>query len=91
MTVFSIDRNGLIFVNRDEIGEEALTARVQEAIGAGDRQKIILFAGDPELSYPVAVEFLDKPRAAGAENVSLVADEIIVPEWWFQTSNPDYS
>lgn len=72
--VISVDKEGEIYVNKDQVALEnlleALTARMND-LGKYD----VIFRGDREIGYDLFVTILDISKRAGATSFSVEHDE----------------
>jgi biopolymer transport protein ExbD len=69
--VVSIDRDGKIFVNTDEIPLENLKAALQQRLAKVERKQVN-FRGDRAMRYELFVRVMDIAKEAGAVQLNLV-------------------
>ena len=71
----SIDRDGAIFVDRDETAWERLTARVSDAAGDADpAEKAIFVRADGRAPYQAVARVMARLSAAGFTKLNLITD-----------------
>lgn len=71
--VLSIDREGRLFIKKDEIAPEDLAARL-DAMAKGDKGQVIYIRGDRELPYGKIMTVMGDVSQAGFASVSLVGE-----------------
>lgn len=72
--VVRLDREGRIFLNRDEVPPAAFPGRLQQAVAGGGQ--VVFFAADGSLPYGRVAEFMDLCRDNGAKNLGIVFEEM---------------
>ncbi|MES2861560.1 MAG: ExbD/TolR family protein [Pseudomonadota bacterium] len=71
----SIDRDGAIFVQRDETAFDALTERVSDAAGETDRETLSIFVrADGRAPYQAVARVMARLSAAGFTKLNLITD-----------------
>ena len=71
----SIDRDGAIFVQRDETAYDALTERVAEAAEGTDRDDLSIFVrADGRAPYQAVARVMARLSAAGFTKLNLITD-----------------
>jgi biopolymer transport protein TolR len=71
----SIDRDGAIFVQRDETAFDALTERVTDAAGDTDREELSIFVrADGRAPYQAVARVMARLSAAGFTRLNLITD-----------------
>ena len=71
----SIDREGAIFVQRDETAYDALTERVAEAAEGTDREELSIFVrADGRAPYQAVARVMARLSAAGFTKLNLITD-----------------
>ena len=71
----SIDREGAIFVQRDETAYDALTERVAEAADGTDRDELSIFVrADGRAPYQAVARVMARLSAAGFTKLNLITD-----------------
>ena len=71
----SIDREGAIFVQRDETAYDALTERVAEAADGTDREELSIFVrADGRAPYQAVARVMARLSAAGFTKLNLITD-----------------
>lgn len=76
--ILRYDKDGNAFINKQRIPLTEFGARLEQTL-KGNTGKMVFFAGDPEASYDETVDFLDTARAAGAENIGIIVEDIWQP------------
>ena len=76
--ILRYDKDGNAFINKQRVPLAEFGAKLQQTL-KGNTGKMVFFAGDPEAPYDETVEFLDAARAAGAENIGLIVEDIWQP------------
>ena len=64
-----------IMINKDEVTPEQFPQRLREIL-KGNTSKMVFFAGDRDVNYENAMQFLDMARASGAHNIGIIVEEI---------------
>lgn len=67
--------DGRIMINKEQFTAEQFPVRIQEIL-KGNTSKMVFFAGDKELNYESAIKFLDTARAAGAQNIGIIVEDL---------------
>ena len=71
----SIDRDGAIFVARDETAYDALIERVSDAAGDTDKDKLSIFVrADGRAPYQAVARVMARLSAAGFTRLNLITD-----------------
>jgi biopolymer transport protein TolR len=71
----SIDQEGAIFVQRDEIAYDALIERVTDAAGETDREELSVFVrADGRAPYQAVARVMARLSAAGFTKLNLITD-----------------
>lgn len=73
--VLRITDDGRFMINKEEIQKEQFANRLREIL-KGNTSKMIFFSGAPEVKYEEAIAFLDLARAAGANNIGIIVDDV---------------
>lgn len=71
--VITVDRNGRIFIDRDQISYEEFAASIKAIAERRGRDGVYL-RGDKDVAYGEVVRVMAAMRAAGVEDVGLVAE-----------------
>ena len=71
--VVSIDKDGKVFLIKEELAEDAILPRLT-ALAAQDAEQIVLVRGDTEIQYGRLMEIMGKISTAGFQKVSLIAN-----------------
>ena len=64
-----------VMINSDRVSLADFPQRLREVL-KGRTGKMIFFAGDPKVEYEETMRFLDMARAAGAQNIGIIVDEM---------------
>jgi biopolymer transport protein ExbD len=64
-----------VMINNDFVPVEEFPQRLREVL-KGRTGKMVFFAGDPAVEYEETMRFLDAARAAGAQNIGIIVDEL---------------
>jgi biopolymer transport protein TolR len=67
--------DGRIMINKEAFTPEQFPVKIQEIL-KGNTSKMVFFAGDKDLNYEQAVKFLDTARAAGAQNIGIIVEDL---------------
>lgn len=70
----SVAVDGSVFIDSEEIPEEALEARIRELVERSPDKQIIL-KGDRGADYGVVIHVLDLARSAGATGIQMSAEK----------------
>jgi len=73
--VMTVDKNGVIMVNRHVIARKELATRLPRMLAAKEN-KVLYFDADDDAPYGVAATVMDAARAAGAVSIALMAQKI---------------
>lgn len=73
--VLSVDRAGVMRVNRVEMSEAELPERLRRLLAAKD-QKVVFFDADDEAPYAATVHAMDLAKAGGATNIAILTEKI---------------
>jgi biopolymer transport protein TolR len=71
--VLSIDKDGKVFLAKDELADDAILPRLT-ALAAQDAEQIVLVRGDKEIPYGRLMEIMGQVSTAGFHKVSLIAE-----------------
>jgi biopolymer transport protein TolR len=71
--VLSIDKDGKVFLAREELADDAILPRLS-ALAAQDAEQIVLVRGDKEIQYGRLMEIMGQVSTAGFHKVSLIAE-----------------
>jgi biopolymer transport protein TolR len=71
--VLSIDKDGKVFLAKDELADDAILPRLT-ALAAQDAEQIVLVRGDKEIQYGRLMEIMGQVSTAGFHKVSLIAE-----------------
>jgi biopolymer transport protein ExbD len=72
--VVRLDRQGRIFLNRDEVAAAAFPGRLRQALtGHGG---MVFFAADGDLPYARVADFMELCRDNGARNLGIVFEDL---------------
>ncbi len=74
LSVF-LKSDGRIFVNEKEVTLDSLVMVLQDAAG-GQIPETLLIQGDQTITYNVLIQVMDRIRALGWENISLVTEKV---------------
>ncbi|HTS81991.1 MAG TPA: biopolymer transporter ExbD [Myxococcaceae bacterium] len=75
--VVTIDPNGTIKLNSEQLDDEAFKTRIKRALAAKTyEEKIVFFIPDDKAPYPRVVQALDWTRAAGAYILGVVTEPV---------------
>ena len=69
----TIDSNGTVYLQKQEVGQEQLVARLQAITGAKPDTKIFV-RGDQAIQYGTVMQVMGQISAAGFKRVSLMAE-----------------
>ena len=73
----SIDQAGAIFIDRDEVGFDALLAGVGQAIGEADREDAPIFVrADGRAPYQAVARVMARLSAGGFTKLTLITDTV---------------
>jgi biopolymer transport protein TolR len=71
----SIDRDGAIFVQRDETAFDALVERVSDAAGETEREELSVFVrADGRAPYQAVARVMARLSASGFTKINLITD-----------------
>jgi biopolymer transport protein TolR len=73
--ILSVTKDRKMYVERDELGEDALLKRLREELTAQPGRKVLL-KGDERLTYGDVRKAMEIARKAGARGISLGVQEI---------------
>ncbi len=73
--IFRYNADKQIFINKEEVSATEFPQRVRDIL-KGNTGKMVFFAGDPDLDYAAAMNFLDMARSAGAENIGIIVENL---------------
>lgn len=73
--VVTITNNGRVFLNRDEVSKEKLAQQLSIAIDK-NKDKLIIFRSDKEVSLQQAVEIMDIAKGVGAKKFLIATEQI---------------
>jgi biopolymer transport protein TolR len=76
--VVSIDKGGKVFLDKEELSDEAILARLT-AMATQDGEQVVLVRGDKEIQYGRLMEVMGQVSAAGFRKVSLIAEKAPAP------------
>jgi len=65
----------LVMINEERLSLGEFPQRLREVL-KGRTGKMVFFAGDPDVEYEDTMRFLDIARAAGAQNIGIIVDEL---------------
>jgi biopolymer transport protein TolR len=71
--VLSIDKEGKVFLAKEELAEDAIVTRLT-ALAAEDAEQIVLVRGDKEIQYGRLMEVMGQVSTSGFKKVSLIAE-----------------
>lgn len=72
--IVSLDRSGQLAVQGQVVSSESLRGAITEALKT-EGTELVVFEGDRESSYGLAVEVMDEAKAAGAKRFAILAQE----------------
>jgi biopolymer transport protein TolR len=72
--VVSIDKSGKVFLDKEELTDEAILARLT-AMATSDAEQVVLVRGDKEIQYGRLMEVMGHVSNAGFRKVSLIAEK----------------
>ncbi len=64
-----------VMINKDEVTADAFPQRMREIL-KGNTSKMVFFSGHPDVNYETTIRFLDMARAAGAQNIGIIVEEM---------------
>jgi biopolymer transport protein ExbD/biopolymer transport protein TolR len=73
--VMTVDRKGLISINRNVIPKSELATRLPRLLAAKEN-KVLYFDAHDEAPYGVAASVMDLARAAGARSIAIMAQAV---------------
>ncbi len=73
--VLSVDRAGVMRVNRVEMSEAELPERLRRLLAAKD-QKVVFFDAEDDAPYAATVHAMDLAKAGGATNIAILTEKI---------------
>ena len=73
--VITVDKAGVVRVNRAEIPEAELPDRLRRMLAPKD-QKVVFFDADDEAPYAATVHAMDLARAGGASQIAILTEKI---------------
>lgn len=73
--VMTVDKNGVIMVNRHTIARKELAERLPRLLAAKEN-KVLYFDADDDAPYGVAASAMDAARAGGAASIAIMAQKI---------------
>src|SRR5262245_44812931 len=74
--VVRVERDGRVFLNRDEIGLFDLPQRLQEVFARRGGRKSMFIDADEDALYGSVVQVMDLCRSGGAETIGVVPDSL---------------
>jgi biopolymer transport protein TolR len=74
--VLSVDKAGVIRINRDEVPKAELKERMTRVMAARS-DKIIYFDAHDETQYQAALEAMDLARAGGAMTIAILTEKVV--------------
>jgi biopolymer transport protein TolR len=72
--VLSIDKDGKVFLDKEELLEDAILERLT-SLAAQDAEQIVLVRGDKDIPYGRLMEVMGHVSSAGFRKVSLIAEK----------------
>ena len=73
--MITVDKAGVVRVNRAEIPEAELPERLRRMLAPKD-QKVVFFDADDEAPYAATVHAMDLARAGGASQIAILTEKI---------------
>ncbi len=73
--ILRIDRDGRIFINKEQVAEANFSRRFAEVI-KNREQKIVFLAADGEVLYDKVADLIDRANDAGAKNIGIVFGDL---------------
>ena len=71
--IITLTRSGKLAVQGQEVKKENLSSRISEALKA-EGTELVVFEGDRQATYGLAVEVMDIAKAAGAKRFAILAE-----------------
>ncbi|BCJ90069.1 hypothetical protein IZ6_08040 [Terrihabitans soli] len=72
--VVSIDKEGKVFLDKEELAETAIVERLT-GLATQDAEQVVLVRGDKEIQYGRLMEVMGQISSAGFRKVSLIAEK----------------
>jgi biopolymer transport protein TolR len=72
--VVSIDKDGKVFLDEEELADEAVLERLA-GLAKQDAEQVVLVRGDKEILYGRLMEIMGQVSSAGFRKVSLIAEK----------------
>ncbi len=73
--IVRMDASGQMYINKELVPAASFGSKLSDSL-KGREKKLVFFAADGELPYERVAEFLETVRAAGAENLGMVFDDL---------------
>jgi len=73
--ILRIDREGRIFINKEQVAESDFSRRFAEVI-KNREAKIVFLAADGEVLYDKVADVIDRANDAGAKNIGIVFGDL---------------
>lgn len=73
--VMTVDKTGIIMINRHVIPRAELSSRLPRLLAAKEN-KVLYFDADDDAPYGVAASAMDASRAAGAQSIAIMAQKV---------------
>jgi biopolymer transport protein ExbD/biopolymer transport protein TolR len=73
--VMTVDKNGVIMINRHQIPRKELATRLPRLLAAKEN-KVLYFDADDDAPYGVAASAMDDARAGGAASIAIMAQKV---------------
>jgi len=64
-----------IYINKELVPAAEFPQKLRDIL-KGNTGKMVFFAGDPDVDYESAMNFLDMARSSGAGNIGIIVDEL---------------
>ena len=71
--VITVQKDGKLFLGRDEVARETIVAKLRETVG-GDNARTIHLRGDRAVAYGEIVSVMDRLAASGFTKIALLAN-----------------
>lgn len=76
--VLTLDKQGIIRVNKAELKREELASRLPRMMAA-KKNKVLYFDAHDQAPYGAASQVMDAARAAGAKSIAILTKSVVVP------------
>jgi biopolymer transport protein TolR len=74
--VLSVDKNGVVRLNKDEVPKADVERQVRRALAAKEH-KVIYFDAANDAPYASAVEVMDLARRGGAATIAILTESVV--------------